>query len=127
MTAPAQNVALGLAFRNKPPEPVAIAIEDRSGAEVLHDALEQDADFKSSILNPEQAAIRSKPQARVAPIFAWSRHAVLGKIMSGVVVPTTMKSMSSGVRPACLIAFSEASRAAAGAWDTPGRSPGSAG
>ena len=37
------------------------------------------------------------------------RHAVLGNIMSGVVVPTTMKSMSCGVRPACAIALSAAS------------------
>ena len=32
----------------------------------------------------------------------WSRHAVLGNIMSGVTVPTTMTPMSSGVSPALL-------------------------
>ena len=42
---------------------------------------------------------------RSAPILSCSRHAVLGNIMSGVVVPTTMKSMSCGVRPACAIAL----------------------
>ena len=60
-------------------------------------------------MNPEHAAPRSKPHARSAPILCWSRHAVLGNIMSGVVVPTTMKSMSCGVRPACAMALSAAS------------------
>ena len=36
---------------------------------------------------------------------------MLGKIVSGVVVPTTMKPMSAGVMPACAIAPSAASLA----------------
>ncbi len=63
----------------------------------------------SEKVNPEQAPARSKPQARLAPILCWMRAAVLGKNMSGVVVPTTMRSMSSGVRPACAIASRAAS------------------
>ncbi len=63
----------------------------------------------SAYVKPEHAAPRSKPHARVAPILCCSRHAVLGNIMSGVVVPTTMKSMSAGLRPACAIALSAAS------------------
>ena len=51
------------------------------------------------------------PQAREAPILCWTSAAVLGNIMSGVVVPTTRKSMSPGVRPAFAIAFSAASLA----------------
>ena len=63
----------------------------------------------NAYVNPEHAAPRSKPQALVAPILCCSRHAVLGNIMSGVVVPTTMKSMSAGVMPAWAIACSAAS------------------
>src|SRR6187200_535774 len=51
-------------------------------------------------VKPEHAAPRSNPHALVAPIFAWSMQAVLGKIVSGVVVPTTMNTISSGDRPA---------------------------
>ena len=43
---------------------------------------------------------------------------MLGKIVSGVVVPTTMKSMSAGVRPACAMAFSAASFARSDVADT---------
>ena len=60
-------------------------------------------------MNPEHAAATSKPQHFVAPILDWMSEAVFGKNMSGVVVPTTMTSMSSGVSPACAMAFSEAS------------------
>jgi hypothetical protein len=70
-------------------------------------------------VKPEQAAPRSNPHAFIAPIFACSLHAVLGKIVSGVVVPTTMKPMSRGVRPASAMA----SRAAGSAMSdvpTPG-------
>ena len=45
------------------------------------------------------------PRVRARRSCACTRHAVLGNIMSGVIVPTTMKPMSSGVRPACSIAF----------------------
>ena len=62
----------------------------------------------NAYVNPEQAAPRSNPQARLAPIFGCSTQAVLGNIVSGVVVPTTMKPMSAGVRPASRIAPSAA-------------------
>src|SRR5512143_2926992 len=51
-------------------------------------------------MNPEQAAERSMPYARVAPIFAWRKHAVDGNGMSGVSVPTTTISRSAGSTPA---------------------------
>jgi hypothetical protein len=43
-----------------------------------------------------------------APIFACSVHAVLGNIVSGVVVPTTMKPTSAAVIPASRMAASAA-------------------
>lgn len=49
-------MALGIAFRNQPPEPVLASVEAGPGAEALHAALEQHGDFKSSILSPEAAA-----------------------------------------------------------------------
>ena len=55
-------------------------------------------------MNAEHAADRSKPQARAAPILFCTRHAVLGNNMSGVTVPTMMRSMSCGVSPARSIA-----------------------
>jgi hypothetical protein len=60
-------------------------------------------------VKPEQAAARSKPQHLVAPILFWISAAVLGKNMSGVVVPTMIRSMSAGVSPACAMAFNAAS------------------
>ena len=60
-------------------------------------------------VNAEQAALRSKPHEWCAPILVCTRHAVLGNIMSGVTVPTTMKPMSSGVRPAFAMALIAAS------------------
>ena len=60
-------------------------------------------------MNAEHAADRSNPQARVAPIFACTRHAVLGKSMSGVTVPTMIRLMSAGVSPARSIAARAAS------------------
>ena len=63
----------------------------------------------SAYVKPEQAAPRSNPQADVAPILFCSTQAVLGKIVSGVVVPTTMKPMSVGATPACFMAPNAAS------------------
>src|SRR5687767_8466651 len=65
----------------------------------------------NAYVKPEQAATRSYPHARDAPIFACSTHAVLGKRVSGVVVATRMKSISAGVSPALLIADNDASLA----------------
>jgi len=65
----------------------------------------------SEYVNAEHAAPRSNPHADVAPSFACRLHAVLGKIVSGVVVPTTMKPMSFGVRPASSIALRAAGSA----------------
>src|SRR5512140_298869 len=50
------------------------------------------------------------PYARVAPIFAWRKHAVAGNGMSGVSVPTTTMSSSAGSTPASSSAFRAASR-----------------
>ena len=50
----------------------------------------------------------SNPQARVALIFSCTRQAVAGKTMSGVTVPTTMRSSSEAAMPR----RSRASRAA---------------
>ena len=45
--------------------------------------------------NPLHAAVRSKAKAREAPILACTRAAVDGIKLSGVIVATTMKSISS--------------------------------
>ncbi len=50
----------------------------------------------------------SNAQAFVAPSLSWTRQAVAGKIMSGVIVATMMSSTSVGSRPR----RSRASRAA---------------
>ena len=63
----------------------------------------------SAYVNAEQAALTSKPHALWAPILCCTRHAVLGNIMSGVTVPTTIKPMSAGVSPALSMAFNAAS------------------
>ncbi|HLM71472.1 MAG TPA: hypothetical protein VK459_02230, partial [Polyangiaceae bacterium] len=51
------SMALGLAFRNQPPQPVAAGIEAGPGAEALLTALDQGDAFKGSILSPEQASV----------------------------------------------------------------------
>jgi ABC-type multidrug transport system permease subunit len=50
------SMALGIAFRNRPPEPVNACVEAGPGAEALHAALDQSDDFRSSIQSPEQAS-----------------------------------------------------------------------
>ena len=65
----------------------------------------------TAYVKPEQAAPRSNPQAPAMPILSWTRQAVLGKNMSGVVVPTTRNPMSRGVSPAPSIARLAASTA----------------
>jgi hypothetical protein len=55
-------------------------------------------------MNPEQAASMSKAAARKAPSFAWTRQAVAGKSMSGVMVATMIRSICSAVTPARSIA-----------------------
>ncbi len=47
----------------------------------------------SEYRKPEQAAPRSNPRRAIAPSLGCTRHAVLGNIVSGVVVQTTMKPM----------------------------------
>ena len=49
--------------------------------------------------NPQHAAERSNPHARDAFSLSCTRHAVDGNIMSGVTVPTMMRSMSSALMP----------------------------
>ena len=46
--------------------------------------------------NPEQAAEISNPKAFLAPILCWIRAAVDGKNISGVIVATMIRSISSG-------------------------------
>ncbi len=53
---------------------------------------------------PLQAADRSYPQAFLQPSARWMMQAVLGNIMSGVTVGTTMRSISSGATPAISMA-----------------------
>ncbi|KAG1531003.1 hypothetical protein G6F50_016953 [Rhizopus delemar] len=58
---------------------------------------------------PEQAALTSKAGHPATPSLAWIRHAVEGKMRSGVVVPTTIMSSCEASIPA-------ASRARNAAW-----------
>lgn len=48
------SIALGVAFRNKPPEPVAAGIEAGPGAEAVRAALEASGEVRASILAPEE-------------------------------------------------------------------------
>src|SRR5579872_488835 len=59
--------------------------------------------------NAEQAAEMSNPHAPFAPSLSCTTHAVEGKNMSGVTVPTMMVSMSVGASPRCARAFRAAS------------------
>ena len=56
---------------------------------------------ESANKNPEHAASRSNPHARVAPMRFWMIQDVGGKIRSGVTVATTMQSSSSAAIPRC--------------------------
>jgi hypothetical protein len=47
-------------------------------------------------MKPEQAASMSNAAARRAPNFCWTRHAVDGNNMSGVIVATMIRSTISG-------------------------------
>jgi ABC-type multidrug transport system permease subunit len=49
------SIALGVAFRNRPPEPAFVAVERGDGADQLLAALSRDKDIKASILDPEEA------------------------------------------------------------------------
>ena len=49
-------------------------------------------------MDAAHAASTSTEPTRRQPSRCWTMLPVLGKNMSGVVVPTTMKSMSSGTR-----------------------------
>src|SRR5438309_4096034 len=48
-------LVLGVAFRNRPPEPVQVAIEAGSGAEPWRQALATNADVRARWLSPTQA------------------------------------------------------------------------
>jgi ABC-type multidrug transport system permease subunit len=48
-------MALGIAFRNRPPEPVWAAVQDGAGATALYDALKASSDVKVMILDHEHA------------------------------------------------------------------------
>ncbi|HZF56143.1 MAG TPA: ABC transporter permease [Polyangiaceae bacterium] len=49
------SMALGTAFRNRPPDPVTVGIESGPGAEALQAALDEGAEFKSSIQSHGEA------------------------------------------------------------------------
>jgi ABC-type multidrug transport system permease subunit len=49
------SFGLGIAFRNRPPEPVTIAVSEGGDAKRLFDALAQRPDVKPSLLSPEDA------------------------------------------------------------------------
>ena len=55
------TIALGIAFRNKPPEPVIAGIEAGPGAEAVRAALEAEGQVRAKLLEPEQtlAALRT--------------------------------------------------------------------
>jgi ABC-type multidrug transport system permease subunit len=48
-------LALGVAFRNRPPEPVQVAVEATPGSEVWRDALATNAQVHARWLNPQEA------------------------------------------------------------------------
>ena len=52
--------------------------------------------IESAVMNPVQAELQSKAAAFFAPSFAWIRDEQAGTIWSGVTVPTTIRSRSSG-------------------------------
>ena len=49
------SVALGIAFRNRPPEPVLAAVESGAGAERLRAALDRSPNFRVSLLTADEA------------------------------------------------------------------------
>ena len=59
----------------------------------------------SEYTNPQHAADRSNPHARDALSLSCTKHAVDGNIMSGVTVPTMMRSTSSAVMPRAVERF----------------------
>jgi ABC-type multidrug transport system permease subunit len=62
-------VALGIAFRNRPPDPVDVAVEAGAGAERLAQALGRATDVKVQLLPPEAAA-RALAPGKVALVVA---------------------------------------------------------
>ena len=56
-------------------------------------------------MNPLHAAARSMAGVLVSPRLAATKQAVLGKVISGVIVPQRMRSMSFGASPAASIAL----------------------
>lgn len=49
-------IALGIAFRNRAPEPVVVAVQDGPGAEVVQRGLDASSDVEAKTLDPEAAA-----------------------------------------------------------------------
>lgn len=49
------SIALGIAFRSRPPEPVQVVVEDGPGAAALQQVLEKTPDVVSRLLPPEEA------------------------------------------------------------------------
>jgi ABC-2 type transport system permease protein len=61
------SIALGVAFRNRPPEPAFVAVERGPGAEALLAALHADKNIKASLVDPDegQQALRTGKVALV--------------------------------------------------------------
>jgi ABC-2 type transport system permease protein len=51
------SLALGVAFRNRPPEPINVAVEDAPGAQAVYDALTARPDVHARLLSHEDAAL----------------------------------------------------------------------
>jgi ABC-type multidrug transport system permease subunit len=49
-------IALGIAFRNRPPEPVDVVVERRLGSDAIASALAADRDVRSKTMSPDDAA-----------------------------------------------------------------------
>lgn len=50
------SLALGIAFRNRPPEPVAVAVVQGGGADAVYDVLASDGGIRASLLDDAAAA-----------------------------------------------------------------------
>ena len=49
------SIALGIAFRNRPPEPIQVVVEDGPGAQAIQDALARTSGVQSRLLPPDEA------------------------------------------------------------------------
>jgi ABC-type multidrug transport system permease subunit len=76
-------LALGIAFRNRPPEPVEVAVEAAAGSEAWRDALASNSQVHVRWLSPQEA----REALRVGKVSV-----VVGQAPSGTVDPVTRRS-----------------------------------